>query len=219
MNIAQRIWSFLPRGIREPLALLAITGVVALAGIYSRFFDLYAPLALRPSEFWHGRVWQVVTYPWLPAKLLGLIFNGFLFAMLGARLVQVWGRRQFWLFCFVAVLGTAIVKLALTPLNRGALVGIDGVIFAIFAAWYRLFPNEEMMLMGVWRMKMRTAMLITAGLMIVMYGLFCPCGFWNALAILGGGATGWLCLAAQKRWLLQRPAQQVASDRISRLEL
>ena len=219
MNIAQRIWSFLPRGIREPLALLVITGVVALAGSYSRSFDLYAPLALWPSELWHGRVWQVVTYPWLPGGPVNLIFNGFLFAMLGARLAQVWGRRQFWLFCFVAIVGTAVTKLALTPLNRGALVSIGGVIFAMFAAWHRLFPNEEVILMAVWRMRMRTAILIIAGLTIIMSGLFCPCGFWNALAALGGGATGWLYLAAQERWLLRRPAQQVASERISRLEL
>ncbi len=218
MNIAQRIWSFMPRGVREPLALLVIAGVVALAGRYSGAVDLYAPLALWPSEFWHGRVWQVVTYPLLPNGMLDLIFNGFFFVMLGARLVQVWGRRQFWLFCLVAVLGAATVKFALTPFNRTEMVGLGGVIFAMFVAWGRVLGNEEMMLMGVWRMKMRTAILLGAGLTI-LFSLLSPGRLWNTLPILGGGAVGWLYLAAQERWLRRRPAQQVASDRISRLEL
>lgn len=218
MNAPQRVWSYLPRGLREPLALLLIAGIVALVGSYSRAFDLYTPLALWPTEFWRGRVWQAVTYLFLPAGPADLIFNGFFFATLGTRLVQGWGRRQFWLFCLVAVVGTAVVKLTLTPLDHNPLVSFGGVVFAMFAAWCRLFANEEVMLMAVWRMRMRTAILIIAGL-IIMFGLLSSCGFWNAVAVLGGGATGWLYLAAQERWRLRRRAQPLPSQRISRLEL
>lgn len=218
MNAAHRVWSFLPRGVREPLALLLVAGVVALAGGYSGAFDLYAPLALWPGEFWRGRVWQALTYPLLPFGPVDLIFNSFLFAVLGTRLVREWGRRQFGLFCLVAIAGTAAAKIALTPFNRGALVGVGGIIFGMFAAWYRLFANEEVMLMGAWRMSMRTAIMIFAG-MSVIFGMLSPCGFWNALAVLGGAATGWLYLEAQSRWLMRRPAQQLSSERIRRLEL
>jgi len=217
-NAAQRIWSFLPRGIREPLAILLAVGVLGLVGSYTGAWDLYGPLALWPTQFWRGRVWQMVSYALLPFGPADLIFNALFFAVLGTRLVQGFRRRGFWLFCFVAMIGTAVVKLALTPFNRGVFVGIGGVVFAMFAAWYYLFSNEEVMLMGVWRMRMRTAILIIAGL-IIMFGLFSPCGFWNALAILGGGATGWLYLALRTRWILQRPAQPLASERIRRLEL
>src|SRR5436309_11282804 len=129
----KRVWSFLPGGVREPLALLVIVGVTARTGL----FDLYAPFALWPGECLHGRVWQPATYALLPGGLADLILNGFFFAMLGTRLVQVWGRGQFWRFCLMAAAGTAVVKLALTPFNRGPLVGIGGVIYAMFAAWYR----------------------------------------------------------------------------------
>ena len=218
MYAAHRVWSFLPRGIREPLALLLIAGVLALAGSFSGAWNPYAPLALWPNEFWRGRVWQAVTYPLLPFGPADLIFNGFLFSVLGTRLVKDFGWRQFWLFCLVAVVGTAATKLALTPFNHGALVGIGGIVFAMFAAWCRLFANEEVMLMAAWRMRMRTAVLIIAGLSI-MFALLSPCGFWNALAMLGGGATGWLYLAAQSRWLLRRCPQPLPSERIRRLEL
>ena len=218
MKAAQRVWLFLPGGLREPLALFLITGVVALTGSYSHAFDLYAPLALWPTDFWRGRFWQVVTYPLLAAGPADLIFNAFLFAVLGTRLVQGLGQRQFWLFCFVAVAGTAVVKLALTPLDHRPLVGFGGIVFAMFAAWHRLFSNEEVMLMTVWRMRMRTAILIIAGL-IIMFGLLSSCGLWNAVAVLCGGATGWLYLAAQERWRLRRGAQLSPSERISRLEL
>ena len=217
MNLA-RVWSFLPRGLREPLALFLGTGIIALAGNYSRAWNLYAPLALWPADFWSGRVWQAVTYALLPAGPADLIFNSFFFVMLGIRLVHGCGRRQFWLFCLVAVVGTAAVKLALTPLDHKPLVGFGGVVFAMFAAWHRLFANEEVMLMAVWRMKMRTAILSVAGL-IIMFGMLRSCGFWNAVAVLGGGATGWLYLAAQEHWRLSRRAQPLPSARISRLEL
>ena len=218
MSTAHRVWSFLPRGIREPLALLLIVGLAGLAGGFSGAWDLYGPLSLWPNMFWHGRVWQALTYPLLPFGPVDLIFNGFLFAVLGTRLGQELGRRQFGLFCLVAVIGAAVVKLALTPFNHAALVGMGGVIYAMFAAWYRLFPNEEVMLMGIWRMSMRTAIMIFAGLSI-LFGLLSPCGFWNELAMLGGGATGWLFLVAQTRWLLQRSPQTVPSERMRRLEL
>jgi membrane associated rhomboid family serine protease len=217
VNAAHRFWSFLPRGIREPLALLLVAGVVALAGSFSGAWNLYGPLALWPNMFWRGRVWQALTYPLLPFGPADLIFNGFLFAVLGTRLAQELGWRQFGLFCFVAIVGTAVIKLAFTPFNQAALVGMGGVIYAIFAAWYRLFPNEEVMLIGVLRMRMRTAMMIIAG-MSVIFGLLSPCGFWNELAMLGGGATGWLYLATQSRWLLRRGPQPLASERIRRLE-
>ena len=218
MNAAHRIWSFLPRGIREPLAVLLILGVIARVGIFFGTWELYSGFAFWPTEFWRGRVWQLATYPWLPWNIADVIFNGFFFALLGTRLVHEFGRGRFWIYCCVAVLGTAAMKLALTPFNRGGLVGIGGVVFALFAAWCRLFRNEEVMLMGAWRTTMRVAMLITAGI-IVLFGLMCPCGFWNTIATIGGGAAGWLYLAVQSRRFLERPAQPLPSDRIRRLEL
>jgi membrane associated rhomboid family serine protease len=218
VKAAWRIWSFLPRGVREPLALSLIVGVIGLAGSYSGAINLYAPLALWPSEFWRGHVWQAATYPLLPFGLADLLVNGFFFAMLGTRLVQVWGRWPFWRFCFVAVLGTAAVKLMLSPLNRSGLVGISGVIYAMLAAWYRLFANEEVCLMGMGQMRMKTAVFIIGALNSI-FSLLCPCGFWNALATLGGALTGWLYLAAQSHWVLRQDAQPLPSQRISRLEL
>jgi membrane associated rhomboid family serine protease len=219
MNPTNRLGSFLPPGVREPLAATLVTGIVARAGADLRVFNLYPPFALWPGAFWRGSVWQAATYAWLPLGPADWIFNGFFFAMLGTRLVQVWGRRPFWWFCFAAVLGTAMVKLALTPLNRAPLAGIGGVIFAMLAAWYRLFAHEEVMLMTAWRMRMRAAVLTIGGLNIV-FGLLSPCGFWNALAILiGGSATGWLYLTAQSRRAMSRRARRLPEERISRLEL
>jgi membrane associated rhomboid family serine protease len=218
VNSARRIWSLLPWGVREPLAVLLVVGVIALVGRISGKFDSYALLALWPTEFWRGHVWQAVTYPLVPFGLADLLVNGFFFAMLGARLVQTWGRWPFWRFCYVAALGTAAVKLMLSPLNGGGLVGISGIIYAMLAAWYRIFANEEVCLMGMGQMRMKTAVFIIGALNIV-FSLLCPCGFWNALATLGGALTGWLYLAAQSRWALRQVAQPLPSQRISRLEL
>lgn len=218
MKAIRRIWSFLPWGVREPLAVSLVMGAIALAGSLTHTFDLYGPLVLWPAEFWRGRIWQAATYPLLPFGLADLLVNGFFFAMLGSRLVQVWGRWPFWRFCFVAVLGTAVVKLMLSPFNGGGLVGISGIIYAMLAAWYRLFANEEMCFMGVGQVRMKMAIFIIGALNIV-FSLLCPCGFWNALATLGGAVTGWLYLSAQSHWALRQDAQTLPSQRISRLEL
>ncbi|HTS16073.1 MAG TPA: rhomboid family intramembrane serine protease [Verrucomicrobiae bacterium] len=218
MNSIKRAWNYLPVGVRGPVAVIILAGVVALAGVYSHRFDLYGPLALWPADFLRGQVWRALTYAWLPAGPADLIFNGFLVAILGTRLVAGLGRREFRLFCLVGLLGTAIFKLVLSPLSQGPMVGMAGVVFAMFAAWCRLFPTEEVMLMATWRMSMRSAILIVAGL-IIMFGLLSSCGFWNAVAILGGGATGWLYLAAQSRWRMHHGPRVVPSERIRRLEL
>jgi len=218
VNAAQRIWLFLPRGVRGPLGMSLMVGVAALVGSYSRAFNLYTPLALWPGDVWRGRICEVVTYPLLPFGPADLIVNGFFFAMLGIRLVQVWGRWPFWRFCLIAALGSAVVKLMLSPFNQGGLVGISGIIYGMLVAWYRLFANEEVCLWGWGQMRMKTAVFIIGALNAVC-GLLCPCGFWNELAALGGAVSGWLYLAARSRWALRQDAQPLPSQRISRLEL
>src|SRR5262249_25327984 len=117
-----RIWSFLPSGVREPLAIFLIVGIAAIVGSFTGKLDLYTPFALWPDDVWYGRVWQMVTYVLLPGSPANLIFYGFLFVVLGTRLVQVLGTGRFWLFCLVGALGTAITKLALARLNSGGII-------------------------------------------------------------------------------------------------
>ncbi len=226
---SKRAWSSISLGLREPLIIFIITGIIALIGHYSKWYNVYDYLALWPPAVLQGHLWQLVTYAFVPGGPADLIFNLFLFALLGTRLVRGFGRGQFWLYCLIGALATALIKMAFSFVLLGltvvgvkvpmtGMVGLSGVIFAQFAAWFHLFGNEEVMMMAVWRMRMRTAILITAGL-IIMFSLCTWLTFLDGLAILGGGATGWLYLVAREQMRMRQPAQTVPTDRISRLEV
>ena len=62
---------------------------------------LYATFALTPDKvIHHWAVWQIVTYAFLHATVLHILFNMLTLWMFGATLEIHWGRRQVLEFYF-----------------------------------------------------------------------------------------------------------------------
>jgi membrane associated rhomboid family serine protease len=204
-------------GVRVLLVVLIVPCLVAIIGNALKIYNLYRWLALDPSSFWKGYMWQVFTYPLVPEGLGNFIFNMIAIVWLGRQLEREWSRWELWSYCLLAAGGAGAAKLLLSSWNPYPLTGSSGIVFGMLAAWLRLFGHEKVVFCSVWETTiLRAGLLMTAlGLLLMLFSG----GLINTLVVFCGGLAGWLYLSL--RWKLNReqPGQLTESGRIRRLEL
>src|SRR5215217_3314028 len=106
-------YSFGPGPLTPAIKALIATNVAAFV---VTFFSprLSLQLGLRPADvIEHFAAWQLVTYMFLHAGPMHLLFNMLTLWMFGVELERMWGTRFFTKFYFVAGLGAGLVQVAL----------------------------------------------------------------------------------------------------------
>jgi membrane associated rhomboid family serine protease len=112
----------------------------------------YTHLGLQGGAVVHGELWQLVSYAFLHAGLMHLLFNMLALWMFGAQLETDWGYSLFLQFYFFCVIGAAIVTvlisftgiLGVSP--RTLTVGASGGIYGLLLAFGMLHGDSEVML-------------------------------------------------------------------------
>jgi membrane associated rhomboid family serine protease len=112
---------------------------------------LFRYFALSARDVVHGFVYQLLTYGFLHASFLHMLFNMLMLWMFGSMLETNWGSRRFWEFYLFGVIGAGLGTVALaytlgsfvhlTP--TVATVGASGGIYAILMACAMLFGDQE----------------------------------------------------------------------------
>ncbi|MGB7553472.1 MAG: rhomboid family intramembrane serine protease [Candidatus Korobacteraceae bacterium] len=128
--------------------LFALLGAFApaAAGVGEALFQL------RGITVVHGWVWQLVTYAFLHAGVLHILFNLLALWMFGAQLETDWGYGLFMQFYFFCVIGAALVTvvvsftglLGISPYT--ATVGASGGIYGLLLAFGILHGDSQVML-------------------------------------------------------------------------
>ena len=164
----------------------------------------------------HGWIWQFVTYAFLHAGLLHILFNMLALWMFGAQLEIDWGYSifmQFYFFCVIgAAITTAVVSfsglLGASPLIPT--VGASGGIYGILVAFGILHGDSEIMLFPIPFM-IKARYFVIGLIFLALYGALSSAhnrGQSTAyMAHLGGGLFGYLFLKFVPRRELQ---EQVA---------
>jgi len=146
------------RGVKQ---LLIANGIVflavALLGVFVAGSESWIQihLGLVPVLVVHGWIWQLVTYAFLHAGLLHILFNMLALWMFGAQLEQDWGYNIFMQFYFFCAIGAALttVAVAFTHLlnadPRVPTVGASGAIFGLLLAFGILHADSEIMLFPI----------------------------------------------------------------------
>lgn len=113
---------------------------------------------LSPQAVIHGvgglpipAVWQPVTYLFLHARILHILFNLLYLAMFGADLEHMWGAKKFYTYFFLCGIGAGftdlIVRTILDPhMQRLALVptiGASGAIYGVLLAAAVIMPHRQ----------------------------------------------------------------------------
>jgi len=195
------------------VVLLIINAAVFLlqwaAGRYTTLeFDAYFALSLEGLS--HGYVWQLVTYMFLHAGLLHILFNCWAIYIFGTEVEQALGRNSFIALYFSSGIIGGLMQTAMGLLLgshfAGEVLGASAAAFGLVAAYALLFPDRIILLFFIIPLRARYLLVLAAILAII--GMFTPdVGPRVAHAAhLGGMITGILFIryAADWEWRLPR---------------
>lgn len=183
------------------IAVFVIQKLLDLLGIWS-YQASYSILGLSRNGLVYGRIWQVLTSPFLHFGIQHLVFNMLCLAFLGGDLEQYLGKGKYIVFSLICALaGSFGFILFGTETSIGA--GYSGVIFGIFAASAIIWPNRIILMFWLFPMKMRWAMLIFT--LMAIFLLVQPGK--DAIAQsahLGGAIAGLICIAIWKKSYIRK---------------
>lgn len=166
-----------------------------------------------PDAFFHGRVWQPLTYTFLNPDPLSLLFALLGLWLLGASLEQAWGTRRFVTFYLatgaLGALATALLGLAVNAVRFHAFAGNWSSLEGLIAAFAVLMPNAQIFLYFV-PVQARWMLPISAGITVLfmlmtgwvpylpqLFGL-------GAGVLLAGGVAPKNVLLRAKVWWIDR---------------
>jgi membrane associated rhomboid family serine protease len=213
----RRFFSSLPLGARLLVLAYALGFPLALLGYYTRISELGDWMALWPPWVRRGEVWYVVTYAFLPNGPVDWVVSLFWLATLVSVVGRNWSSLELWGYCLLATVFGALVVVAVNPPLRNPIVGNGAMIFALLAAWYRLYGPERLIMLGLGEMSVRQAATIVA-VIEVLVSWYCL-GWLVTLAMMSGGVAGWVYLVLRGKHAMNRHSQVVGSERMARLEL
>jgi membrane associated rhomboid family serine protease len=210
------------------VALLIVNAVVFVIQLISANFphgqqiqDDYFALSLPGLS--HGYVWQLLTFQFMHASWMHLIFNSLAIFFFGRSVEAVLGRNRFLAVYFSSgIIGGAVQMLFALwrpDFFGGAVVGASAGAYGLVAAFAVINWTERFTLLIYFipvTMRGRTLLWVSIGLALV--GLLTPgSGVANA-AHLGGILTGYFCVRHifQGRWPqlefpLRREPRQLAA--------
>ena len=181
--------------------LVAIVGAFTSSGT-AAWVDFHFGLVPQLAVL-HGWIWQFVTYAFLHAGILHILFNLLALWMFGAQLEMDWGYSLFMQFYFFCLIGAAITTciVAFTGLLGASpavpTVGASGAIYGILIAFGILHGDSEIMLFPI-PFLIKARYFIIGLILLALYGALSSAhtlGQSTAyMAHLGGGLFGYLFL-------------------------
>jgi membrane associated rhomboid family serine protease len=117
--------------------------------------ELTLALALIPAFVMHGWIFQLVTYSFVHAGVLHILFNMLGLWMFGAQLESDWGYKRFLEFYFFCVIGAALATIAVSYTGLGGVSpqtqteGASGGVLGILMAFGMLYGDQEIMLFPI----------------------------------------------------------------------
>ncbi len=134
----------------------AIFLVVSLIPALGEYIGRYA--SVFPVTLWYAlQPWRVITYQFLHAGVMHLVFNLIVLYFMGPFVERAWGSKAFlkyYLVCGAAggIVYTVLVLLHILP--AGIMVGASGGIYGLMAAMVIMYPRLKVLLWGIIPMTM-----------------------------------------------------------------
>jgi len=194
--------------VRALLILCAVVFVLQLTLSRAWDFPVERVFGFAPLSFFSGKLWQIVTYPFLHGGLTHLLFNLLILYMLGTELEWRWGHRKFLRYYAVCAVGGAMLHtliwlalLVFSPESATAaglmpIVGASGALYGLFVAFGMLNGNAQVLVFFVVPMKARQFVILLTMIEIVSAVFYSNSGVAH-LVHLGGMLAGYLMIKLQ----------------------
>ncbi len=156
--------------------------------------------ALIPPLVLHGFIWQLITYCFIHAGILGTALELLSLWFLGSFLESTHGPRWLAELYFTSVIGAGLTAVGLSLVLGGgsfAITGAFGGIFGLLIAFGVLYGDMEFMLFPL-PMTMKAKYLVIVYMLIAVAMVFSASRVY-ALAQLGGALAGYLYIKAAPR--------------------
>jgi len=202
-------WSFTTWLIVINVAVFVVDRLLKYFVVYYEF----GPFAMGPLEYWghfsataalqYGQLWRVITFQFLHANLIHILFNMFMLYFFGKFIERYLGPRRFlafYLICGVAgAAGYLLLLLSgwLVTAPGMPLVGASAGIFGVLMAAAFVAPDADVYIYGVLPVKLRHLALLLIGLAVYTIVFFGEQPGHNAggeAAHLGGALMGLLLI-------------------------
>ncbi len=176
----------------------SLFGMFKLQGEPLEYFINYI-FALYPLGHGFG-VWQLVTYMFMHANFMHLLFNMLALWMFGMELENTWGSRKFALYYLICGLGAAFTQLVVSPMfgAAGPTVGASGAIYGVLIAYGILFPDRPIFVYFLLPIKARYFVILYI-LIELFSGVTGTQDGVAHFAHLGGAAVGFIMLLLDRR--------------------
>lgn len=138
--------------------------------LISLLFGPDSVLALHPKALLHGCVWQVVTYMFLHANFMHILFNMLALWFMGPETERRMGSGHFLaMYLLSGVLGGLGWAWLTGWNNPAACVGASGAVYGVLAAFATLYPHRQLTVFLVIFPITAEAWKIVLGLALVQY--------------------------------------------------
>lgn len=130
-------------------------------------------LGLSVSGFLGGKIYQIVTFPFVHMGLINILFNCLILWFIGCDLEMQWGKTFYRKFLGLSVLVSAVSFIiigyfALGPSNQSIFSGLQGANLALLVAFGMIYAEKEMLFMFLFPIKAKYFALLLAA--IELYG-------------------------------------------------
>ncbi len=98
--------------------------------------------SLVPAAALDGAWWQFITYLFMHANPIHILFNMFTLFIFGPGVEAAVGRKLFILLYVISGLGSAALHIGLTGVDTTLLLGASGAVFGVLATYGIMFPKN-----------------------------------------------------------------------------
>jgi membrane associated rhomboid family serine protease len=134
-----------PSGMNCILVLIIINVLAFL--LVPKTLTAWSQLALSSYGIQHLRVWQPVTYMFLHADVMHILFNMYGLYLFGNHVLNSLGTRRFLILYFVSGISGAMLWLGFNWGSSIPVIGASGAVFGVMMAAAMLYPNMRIMLL------------------------------------------------------------------------
>jgi membrane associated rhomboid family serine protease len=210
------------------IANVAVYLVMMFSGLMRLGLENWAVqyLYLQPAAVLSGQIWQLVTYAFLHAGVMHLLFNMLGLWMFGAQFEMDFGTRKFYEFYFWCVLGAAITTIGVGALGvlayqhaqiplffimrgiwKSATIGASGGVFGLLIA-FGILNGDRQVYIFPFPIAIKARYIVAIWIFIAFANAFSGANGIAEFAHLGGALFGWIYIRFVPRYGLQTAASE-----------